>query len=135
MEPTGDTPKLPKLPDLRYPKILEEIKPKVLGKRMTNDAIVTMFVSHVHYMYDGRPLAREETFSLMRRYWYNDSRYKMIHAQFDKFEDLDTALRTALQRFGDDKIEAVKAYVDHLFRNLLEGDPEVQARARILSGL
>lgn len=131
MEPTGDTPKLP---DLQYLKIREEVRPKALSKSMTNDAIVTMFVSHMYYTYDGRPLAREETFSLMRRYWYNDN-HIMNHGPFDKFEDLNTPLRTALQPLGGTKRQAVKAYVDHLFKNLLKEDPEVEARARILSGL
>lgn len=132
MEPTGD---MPKLPDLRDIEIPYPVRPTVLGKRMTNTAIVTMFVSHVHYMYDGRHLAREETSSLMRNYWYNTGYYTMNHDLLDKFEDDTAALTIALRPLGDDRIEAVIAYVDHLFRNLLKVNPEVEARARILSGL
>ena len=131
MEPTGDMPELPDLQDIQIPNA---IRPEVRNKRMTNDAIVTMFVSHVYYMYDGRHLAREDTSSLMRRYWYTDS-YMMNHDPFDKFENPEAALTIALQPLGDTRKQAVIAYVDHLFRNLLKEDPEVEARARILSGL
>lgn len=135
MEPTGGTPKLPNLGDIKIPFA---VKPRALGEIMTIDAIVTMFVSHMYYKYDERPLDREETSSLMRTYWYTDSytnSYTMNHDLLDKFEDDTAALTIALLPLGDDRIEVVKAYVDHLFRNLLEEKLEVEARARILSGL
>ena len=131
MEPIGDVPELPDLQDLKIPIA---IRPEAVHKRMTNDAIVTMFVSHEHYMYEGRHLAREDTFSLMRRYWYDDG-YMMNHDPFDKFENPQARLTLALQPLGDNRKQAVIAYVDHLFTNLLKEDPEVEARARILSGL
>ena len=132
MEPTGAMPKLPDLGDIKIPYA---IKPEALGEPMTVDAIVFMFVSHVHYMYDGRHLAREDTFSLMRKYWYNTRYWMMNHDLLDKFEDDMAALTIALLPLRDDRIEAFKAYVDHLFRNLLKVNPEVEARARMLSGL
>lgn len=132
MELTGD---MPKLPDLRDIEIPNGVRPRVLGKHMTYNAIVTMFVSHVHYMYDGRHLAREDTSSLMSQYWYNTGYYKINHDLLDKFEDDTAELTIALRPLGDDRIEVFKAYVDHLFRNLLKVNPEVEARARILSGL
>lgn len=131
MEPTGAMPKLPDLEDIEIP---DYTRPVALSEYMTNDAIVTMFVSHMYYKYDGRPLAREETSSLMRTYWY-DNRYTMNHDLLDKFEIPNTALMIALKPLGMDRIEAVIPYVDHLFRDLLKGNPEVEARARILSGL
>ena len=132
MEPTGI---MPKLPDLRDIEIPNNVRPRVLGKPMTNNAIVTMFVSHVHYMYGGRHLTREDTSSLMRKYWYNTGYYTMNHDLLDKFEDDTAALTIALLPLGNDRIEVFIAYVDHLFRNLLKVNPEVEARARILSGL
>ena len=131
MEPMGDVPKFPDLQDLQIPNA---IRPEAAHKRMTNDNIVTMFVSHVHYIYDGRHLAREDTFSLMCRYCYPDG-YKMNHDPFDKFEDSEAKLTLALQPLGDNRKKAVIEYVDHQFKKLLKEDPEVEARARILSGL
>ena len=131
MEPMGDIPEFPDLQDLQIPNA---IRPEAVHKRMTNDAIVTMFVSYVHYMYDGRHLAREDTFSLMRRYSYPDG-YMMNHDPFDKFENPQAKLTLALQPLGDNRKQAVIAYVDHQFKKLLKEDPEVEARARIISGL